>query len=172
MAAKKSTTRAGSKGAATTKTRGAARKRTSKVAGSRAAERKPTTKKRAARSTSAASVKDYLGGLHDWQGRIVGLLRDIVRREAPNATEAIRWAQPVFALNGPFAYIRPGKEHVTFGFWRGAELDAPRGVLEGTGGKMRHVKLNSHGNVGRDILERLVRQAAALNLAKGNPTRS
>ena len=41
-----------------------------------------------------------------------------------------------------FAYVNAFKAHVNVGFFRGATLADPKGLLEGTGKFMRHVKLN------------------------------
>ena len=40
-----------------------------------------------------------------------------------------------------FAYVNAFTEHVNIGFFFGATLDDPFGLLEGTGKRMRHVKL-------------------------------
>jgi hypothetical protein len=43
--------------------------------------------------------------------------------------------------DAPFGYVNAFKSHVNVGFFHGAELDDPAGLLEGTGKRMRHVKL-------------------------------
>jgi len=43
--------------------------------------------------------------------------------------------------DAPFAYVDVFKSHTNVGFFYGAHLDDPAGVLEGTGKNMRHVKL-------------------------------
>jgi hypothetical protein len=40
-----------------------------------------------------------------------------------------------------FAYVAVFSSHVNVGFYFGAWLDDPAGILEGTGKRMRHVKL-------------------------------
>jgi hypothetical protein len=40
-----------------------------------------------------------------------------------------------------FAYVNSFKSHVNVGFFYGALLEDPRGLLEGSGKRMRHVKL-------------------------------
>ena len=40
-----------------------------------------------------------------------------------------------------FGYVNVFKAHVNVGFFRGAEIADPHGLLEGTGKLMRHVKL-------------------------------
>jgi hypothetical protein len=44
--------------------------------------------------------------------------------------------------DAPFGYVNAFKSHVSVGFFRGAVLDDPAGLLEGSGKRMRHVKLN------------------------------
>jgi hypothetical protein len=41
----------------------------------------------------------------------------------------------------PFAYVDIFKSHTNVGFFYGAHLDDPAGLLEGAGKNMRHVKL-------------------------------
>ena len=41
----------------------------------------------------------------------------------------------------PFGYVNVFKAHVNVGFFLGAELQDPAGLLEGNGKRMRHVKL-------------------------------
>jgi hypothetical protein len=41
----------------------------------------------------------------------------------------------------PFGYVNAFKKHVNVGFFHGAALEDPAGLLEGTGKRMRHVKL-------------------------------
>ncbi len=43
--------------------------------------------------------------------------------------------------DAPFAYVNVFKSHTNVGFFQGAHLDDPAGLLEGSGKNMRHVKL-------------------------------
>jgi hypothetical protein len=43
--------------------------------------------------------------------------------------------------DAPFAYVNAFKAHASVGFFRGAMLADPAGLLEGGGKRMRHVKL-------------------------------
>jgi hypothetical protein len=43
--------------------------------------------------------------------------------------------------DAPFAYVGAFKAHVNVGFFHGAALPDPAGLLEGSGKSMRHVKL-------------------------------
>lgn len=116
------------------------------------------------------TVEAYIASFKDWRGETVSALRQLIREAAPDATESIKWGQPVFELSGPFAHIKAFKSHVNFGFWRGAELVDPKGFLKGTGSRMRHVELRSLADIDAPILQSMVRTAVALNHAKGDPT--
>lgn len=67
--------------------------------------------------------------------------------------------------------MKAHSRHVTFGFWRGADLDAG-GVLETSGSKMAHVKLRSASDVDQKVLTRLVKLAVRLNRERGDPSRA
>jgi hypothetical protein len=117
------------------------------------------------------TVDGFIAGLEDWKAEVASKVRQIVLEAAPDSAESIKWAQPVYETNGPFCYMKAFKNSVNFGFWRGVELEDPRGLLQGTGDKMRHVKLSSIEDVDEEALGALVQQAVQLNLAKGDPTK-
>jgi hypothetical protein len=58
-----------------------------------------------------------------------------------------------------FAYVNAFKAHVDVGFFRGAELADPEGLLEGTGRFMRHVKLGPGRDVNATALTKLIETA-------------
>ncbi|REK10773.1 MAG: DUF1801 domain-containing protein [Planctomycetota bacterium] len=60
-----------------------------------------------------------------------------------------------------FAYVNAFKAHVNVGFFRGAELADPAGLLEGTGKLMRHVKLRPDNKIDDDALAQLIEAAYA-----------
>ncbi len=117
------------------------------------------------------TVDTYIAGLTGWQAEVVGQVRRIILEAAPDARESIKWAQPVYEANGPFGYIKAFKNSVNFGFWRGVDLDDPHQLLEGTGEKMRHVKLTGPADVRPEAFADFVAQAVRLNREKGDPTK-
>jgi len=58
-----------------------------------------------------------------------------------------------------FAYVNAFTAHVNVGFFRGAEIADPDGLLEGTGKFMRHVKLRSDRDVDPRALMKLIETA-------------
>jgi len=58
--------------------------------------------------------------------------------------------------DAPFGYVNAFKAHVNVGFFCGAMLDDPEGLLEGAGKRMRHVKLRGPQQVNADALRDLI----------------
>jgi hypothetical protein len=120
---------------------------------------------------TAKTVDDYIDGLDGWQTDVAGRIRAIVTTTAPEAKESIKWGQPVYEVNGPFCYMKAFKNSVNFGFWRGIDLDDPHGLLQGTGEKMRHVKLAGLEDIDDEAFAAYVKQAVRRNMEKGDPTK-
>ena len=60
------------------------------------------------------------------------------------------------AGDAAFGYVDAFKGHVNVGFFHGADLSDPAGLLEGTGKRMRHVKLRWGQEVRADALNALI----------------
>jgi hypothetical protein len=148
-----------------------------KAAAKKAPAKKTPVKKTGVRTSAGPSARErgvsveaYVAGLPDWRGETVSSLRRLILEAAPDASESIKWGQPVYDVNGPFAHIKAFKGHVNFGFWRGAEFTDPKGLLKGSGTRMRHVELRGPADIDTSTLQAMVRTAVALNRAKGDPT--
>ena len=117
------------------------------------------------------SVDEYIAGVEGWKQEILSHYRTVIREAAPEADEAIKWAQPVFSDNGPAVYLRAFKNHVNLGFWRGASLNDPDGWIETGGDKMGHIKITEENRPPDVYVAELVRQAVELNRREGDPTK-
>jgi hypothetical protein len=117
------------------------------------------------------TVDAYVAKLSGWQRDTVERLRAIARAASPDLVEAFKWAQPVYESGGPVCYIKAHKNHVTFGFWRGAELMARHPGLETSGIKMAHFKIRRDESIDAAALTPLIREAVKLNREKGDPNR-
>ena len=93
-------------------------------------------------------------------------LREVVRRVDPGAVEVVRLGDraatygvgPRKMLEG-YCYVLPYTSWVNLGFFHGAVLPDPNGLLEGTGAKMRHFKVRTIEDADAPALERLIREA-------------
>jgi hypothetical protein len=85
-----------------------------------------------------------------------------MREAGDDVTELMHDGCPTACVeDAPFAYVNVFKAHVNVGFFRGAELDDPAGLLEGNGRYMRHVKLRPGAEPGGRALQRLIELAHA-----------
>ncbi len=121
---------------------------------------------------SYQTVEDYIASLEPWQMEIVARLRALLKQTDPPAIERIMWNQPVFDVNGHCFYIKAFQDHVNFGFFRGADLSDPEGLLHGSGKQMRHIPIKKASEI-TDNLETLtdmIYEAMRLNLEEGDST--
>jgi hypothetical protein len=83
-----------------------------------------------------------------------------MRRCGPDVLELVHDGGATACVGDvPFAYINAFKNHVNIGFFNGAMLDDPFELLEGSGKRMRHVKLNPGTEVDAHALDELIRAA-------------
>jgi hypothetical protein len=65
-----------------------------------------------------------------------------MRQCGPEVRELMHDGCPMACVeDAPFGYVNSFKSHVNVGFFYGAALEDPAGLLEGSGKFMRHVKL-------------------------------
>ena len=58
-----------------------------------------------------------------------------------------------------YAYILPHKKWVNLGFYKGADLPDPAGLLEGTGKMLRHIRIKTVGDARRPEVCDLIEEA-------------
>jgi hypothetical protein len=93
--------------------------------------------------------------------KIIRALRRFVKRTAPELQESVKWGNGCW-LKGkaPVAYVYSADGYVQLGFFRGASLADPRGLLEGKGEYVRHVKVRKVADIDAVAFGALLRQAA------------
>ncbi len=101
-------------------------------------------------------VKEHPGEL----GTIAQRWFEVMRECGDDVRELLHDGHPTACVaDAAFAYVNAFKAHVNVGFFRGAELADPAGLLEGTGRYMRHVKLRPDGDIDATALIRLIESA-------------
>ena len=87
---------------------------------------------------------------------------DVIRQCGEDVRELLHDGHPTACISDAgFAYVNAFKDHVNVGFFRGAQLDDPARLLEGTGKYMRHVKLRPDSNIDEKALMKLIECAYA-----------
>ena len=89
---------------------------------------------------------------------------ETIRHCGDDVREVLHDGQPTVCVGGAaFAYVDVFTSHVNVGFFHGAELPDPEGMLEGAGKFMRHVKLRPGEEVDVAALSVLI-DAAYINV--------
>ena len=85
---------------------------------------------------------------------------DEMRGCGADVVELLHDGYPVACVeDAAFAYVNAFRAHVNVGFFRGASLDNPAGLLEGDGKRMRHVKVRLAQEVNAPALKALIQSA-------------
>lgn len=97
----------------------------------------------------AAPPRELRGLARRWFERMRGCGDDV--------RELLHDGHPTACIgDAAFGYVNAFTAHVNVGFFLGASLDDPTGLLEGTGRRMRHVKLRPGVPVDADALGFLI----------------
>ena len=102
--------------------------------------------------------------IHTWMdehsgdlGAIAHQWFEVMRKCGGDVRELLHDGHPTACVaDAAFAYVNAFTAHVNVGFFRGAELADPAGLLEGTGKYMRHVKLRPGSYVDAEALTQLI----------------
>ena len=85
---------------------------------------------------------------------------EVMRACGEDVRELLHDRHPTACVaDAAFGYVNAFKAHVNVGFFRGAEIADPEGLLEGAGKFMRHVKLRPRCNVNATALKKLIETA-------------
>jgi len=87
---------------------------------------------------------------------------EVMRGCGDDVRELLHDGHPTACVgDAAFGYVNAFKAHVNVGFFRGADLADPNGLLQGTGRVMRHVKLRPEQSVDDSAVRRLIEAAYA-----------
>ena len=93
-------------------------------------------------------------------GAIAQYWFEVMRNCGDDVRELLHDGHPTACVgDAAFGYVNAFTAHVNVGFFRGAELADPGGLLEGTGRFMRHVKLRPDRPADAKALRELINTA-------------
>ena len=103
-----------------------------------------------------AWLREHAGPL----GTIAERWFEVLRSCGSDVRELLHDGHPTACVGeAAFAYVNAFRAHVNVGFFRGAELADPSGLLDGSGKLMRHVKLTPERDVDATALRKLIQTA-------------
>jgi hypothetical protein len=131
-----------------------------------------------------ASFDDYLDDQPTKNRSLILALRRFVKRAEPELEESVKWGNGCWVKEkktkekktkekepkpkvskekvkkAPIAYVYSAPDHVQFGFLNGSALKDPKGILEGNGQYVRHVKVRKPSDINEEAFKAFLRQAA------------
>lgn len=103
------------------------------------------------------------GWMHKHSGELRAIAErwfEVMRVCGDDVREVLHDGHPTACVDDAgFGYVNVFTAHVNVGFFRGAEIADPHGILEGTGKFMRHVKLRPEHDVDAAALRKLIETA-------------
>jgi hypothetical protein len=123
--------------------------------------------------SAAARIDQRIKELGDWRGKTLAKVREIVHKAEREVVEEWKWrGVPVWYHGGMICTGEVYKDHVKMTFPKGASLDDPSRLFNGTlgGNTWRAIDIHEDDKLNETALKDLIRAAIALNLkAKSNP---
>lgn len=106
------------------------------------------------------AVREWFADRETPLGLIAAHWFSLIRQLGHDVSELVHDGYPTACIGAyPFAYVGLFKAHVNVGFFYGAGLTDPSTLLEGTGKRMRHVKIRENKTVDEAALEALIAEA-------------
>lgn len=113
-----------------------------------------------------ASFDDYLTDQSSRNQSLIRALRTFVKRIAPRLQESVKWGNGCWVQGTiPVAYVYSAPDYVQFGFFAGSALKDPKGLLNGDGKFVRHIKVRTRADIDERAFAALLRQAARARTA-------
>lgn len=109
------------------------------------------------------AVAAWFDARRDELGAIARRWFECMRACGDDVRELLHDGQPTACVgDAAFGYVDAFKAHVNVGFYAGAQIEDPAGLLQGEGRYMRHVKLRPGADVDEAALAALIRQCCGL----------
>ena len=106
------------------------------------------------------AIDHWMDEHSDALGTIARRWFEVMRGCGADVRELLYDGHPTACVgDAAFGYVNAFKAHVNVGFFRGTEIADPKGLFEGTGKFMRHVKLSPEREVDAAALMKLIETA-------------
>lgn len=106
------------------------------------------------------AVEAWFSDAHDVLRQLARPWFEVMRSCGADVRELLQDGWPTACVeDAAFGYVNAFKAHVNVGFFQGASLDDPAGLLEGSGKRMRHVKVRWGQRVDEAALTALIEAA-------------
>ena len=119
-----------------------------------------------------SSFDEWLKDQPDELKPLICGVRDAIVAAGYNFQEATKWGSPCYWLpeisRRNIVWFQHHNDYIRLGFFNGVTMPDPDGLLEGTGKRLRHIKIYEISAADRKILTKYVRASAAHAVAEPN----
>ncbi|MFC5269800.1 DUF1801 domain-containing protein [Adhaeribacter terreus] len=113
------------------------------------------------------TIEEYIDAQPENLQPILHELRQLILITAPEFQESLKWGMPNYGLKKNICYLAAQKDkYVNFGFHEANLLHDAENLLEGTGAKMRHIKVYSLADIKTEAFQNLILQSLEQGKAK------
>jgi hypothetical protein len=112
------------------------------------------------------NLEEYLSQYPEEMNIIARNLRNLILEIVPDMDENIKWKNLFYEKNGFICAIVIHGDHVNLEFARGTELEDPYRMLEGTGKKIRHMKIHNSDEIKSNEIKKMLLEAVDLNIKR------
>lgn len=122
--------------------------------------------------SSAQLIEAKIKALNDWRGEMLARVRKLIKQTDSEVVEEVKWrGVPVWSHDGIICTGEVYKHHVKLTFHKGASLDDPSGLFNGTlgGNTWRAIDIHEGEKIDEAAFKNLIRTAVAFNV-KGKST--
>jgi hypothetical protein len=114
-------------------------------------------------------VDAYIANLDPSIRKLAEKVRSVTTRALPSALESLKMGIPTYSINGiSIAAIADYTHHINLYFFSGAKLSST--LLEGTGKRIRHIKIQDTRDVKKAEFARLLNEAAKFTRTARTPS--
>ncbi len=118
---------------------------------------------------NASVVDEWISNQSEVRRETLRALRSLILGAGYEFEEGVKWGTPHYYLpkvsRRTICYLACQKENVRLGFFNGASLSDPYKMIEGTGKKLRHIKVAEVNSSNRDALVGYIRAATELSIS-------
>jgi hypothetical protein len=112
------------------------------------------------------NVEAYVRSLAPAKKALVQKLRRIVKAQAPHLLEVMKWGNLCWVGKGNVCLVHVEDDHLDFGFFYGASIPDPGGILVGNGKFLRMVKVRTAADIRPRQLAGVIASAVSLDRAQ------
>jgi hypothetical protein len=107
-----------------------------------------------------ASFDDWLVDQPPQHGRLIARLRRLMTSVAPHLVEITKWGNGCYTKDGlPILFLHAEPDHLQLGFFAGANLNDPEGLLRGKGRYVRRIRIETSRDIDEAAFSSLIRRA-------------